>query len=73
MTLHDTARIPVVTEWVPLSTVGRQLGISRQHVHNLKLRFTTLHTIGEETERPFYVIHRDELELIKKNGWRSLS
>lgn len=71
--LHDTVDdIPILPGWVTLSAAARELRISRQHVHNIKLRFQTIHRIGDADERPLYIISREELEKIKKNGWRGL-
>lgn len=59
--------VPELSEWVLLSTVARELHLSRQQVHNLRDKFKTLHRLGDEEDRPIFVITRAELNEFRRN------
>lgn len=64
----DAGLVPALEGWVLLSTAAKELSISRQRVHILKKRFKTLRRLGDEGERPIYVVSRDELGQMKALG-----
>lgn len=66
----DAGLVPALEGWVLLSTAAKELSISRQRVHILKKRFKTLRRLGDEGERPIYVVSRDELGQMKALGDR---
>lgn len=70
---NETEAVPQLEGWVLLTDAARQLSISRQRVHILKKRFKTLRRLGEEGNRPIYVVSREELTQMKAIGDRRTS
>lgn len=64
--------VPVLQEWLLLTQAGRILGISRQRMHIVAVkerRFKTLRRLGDEEDRPIFVVRKDEVFNIKNGGF----
>lgn len=62
----NVADVPILSKWVLVTEAADMLGLSKQAVHGLirKDEFKTLHRVGENENKPIYVIDIDEVKAL---------
>lgn len=69
----NVADVPLLPDWILVTEAADMLGLSKQAVHGLIRtdKFESLHRLGQNADKPIYILKRKEVETMVTERSRS--